>query len=211
MKKITPSAVILFNWDDVMEAKSAGNYGIAAEDVEFGDAKQPLYTPTGVRCMASYRGVDQDGRNLGVTAVIVQKCTSHGRLGQFGEGATGDCPYFKKATGGLHRGHLLARSLGGRGDRLNWVPLKATANLDEWRLVESTVFNHLQNTRGAWAELAIVPVYGKHIPVPSEVHYTYILHVSNDATGPPQAMKKIVSNHLEKDAFTYGLLNNWKP
>jgi hypothetical protein len=98
------------SWQDILvsdrdRANKNEDYSIAANHVKFD------HWVGSQQCFVDYGGVDTNGKNAGVKALLVQKMTNYSRLGSIGEGATGVYPYFKNPKGAadVHRGHLLAK------------------------------------------------------------------------------------------------------
>lgn len=112
----------------------------------------------------TYNGINGAGQNLGVAATLVTAMSSQARGGNDGEPAVGAAAYFhnKHALGMvIHRGHLVAKCLGGAGDILNWVPLKAYVNYPTmWFGVEKHVWDWLSAGRGRVVFYNVTPFYG---------------------------------------------------
>lgn len=199
------SGTVRVRWDDFMErSPDIAGYAIAADTDVLTSGGHNLYTPSGAQCQVVYGGVDARGRNLGLTATINR--TSHSRTGFAGEGATGNYPYLTGSPSGIHRGHLLARCLNGRGDRINWVPLKSDVNWAEWQRVESDVFDHINTARLRWAQITIQLEYDKAIPVPTRIGYRYLLYTGTNLISTTD---RILNNRLDWDEISYTLQHNW--
>lgn len=217
---IHPLRNVEINWDDVMKPEPEGRgYGYQAKFVPSGAAVN-MYSAAGVECGIHYLGVDAHGRNRGVRAIL--NTVRRDRRGPDGGAAQGGYPYFKQPNNppqGLHRGHLVAKSLGGSGSRINWVPLKYSQNLEMFRLLESIILNHIREERGNWAEIAVALRYDFYIPVPTRIIYDYRLHSGGGASaegegqGEDQVVQgqRVISNHLERDqhAISFGLRHRW--
>lgn len=203
------------DWDAIIkQSPDVAGYALGSSTQFFMNDRTFTYLPDGQRAWVKYHGVDSRGRNLGLMAMV--NATSHSRRDFYGEPATGDYPYFKPGanTSGLHRGHLLARSLQGRGDRLNWVPLKGPMNLREWDVIEKPVFDHINNGRGHWARIDVTPEYDQSIsiPIPSKIIYAFQLFAPG-IEGEPRLVggqTRELNQHLKNDDISEQLKSNWR-
>jgi hypothetical protein len=97
--------------------------------------------------------------------------------------------------------------LGGEGGRGNWVPLKATTNVDKmWCLVEKELYDFFQDRSGRAAEVEITPHYDMQIPVPSRIAYVITFHYLNES----KVTKSLdISNDLDLDHIPSSLIAMW--
>lgn len=197
---------VTIDWDRHMLSRPrASGYAIAKDEDVLTNGSQTLYLPDGSTAAICYAGLDDHGRNKGAQAWVNR--TSQSRTGFDGEYAKGGYPYMSDTPAGLHRGHLIARCLGGRGDIINWVPLKGPLNLKEWTAVESKLYDHINSERGCWVHVAITLEYKYDIPVPSSVTYAYELFKGKENVGKD---RRVLDNHLEKDGITLALRRAWE-
>ncbi|MEM8638682.1 MAG: DUF4157 domain-containing protein [Cyanobacteria bacterium P01_G01_bin.54] len=159
------------NWQGILHIDSTDDHSIMHEEYHVEDSKVGWGDGQGVSGKVHYLGVDPDGKNHGVQAVVTSKmCSYFKQQGEdnVGESATGDIPYIKHGfSSGVHRAHVLARCLGGLGSRLNWVVFSSTANVSTmWSGVEKLVYGFLKE-RGSWCAIKVTPVYNDKLgPVP---------------------------------------------
>jgi DNA/RNA non-specific endonuclease len=196
-EQVISSATVGIPWESVLVSANAKTYAAA------GTAEATGKYFGSVQGQITYRGVDADGRNAGAHAVITHGMTTKTRA-RIGEHATGVIPYFANGSApGIHRGHLIAKSLGGMGDYLNWVPLKSTTNVsDMWHHVEKLVYDFFAARGQGYVEVDVSPAYAKDMPVPSTLTYAITFHHYDGGTrlGTTTATY-VINNHLDKDTL----------
>jgi hypothetical protein len=194
--RIVSASTVGINWPEVLVDRNENAYGRSAcqDDGQWFGA---------VRGGITYFGVTASGMNAGASATITPQMISASRRGE-GAYAKGPIPYFKNgSTPGVHRGHLVARCLGGAGGTVNWVPLKADQNVaDMWHKVERAVFEWLKEKNG-YVELTVIPQYRASIPVPSMLQYEVIYHWFAGGKEFKTTKESFeIPNHLDKDTIS---------
>jgi len=209
---------VTITWGDLLKPEpDAAGYALPAQGGAIVGMETPVYRfgkPNArVDGEIHYRGVNALGQNLGVDAVITyQMSTKYKELlgDALGKSATGDYPYFRHSKGapGVHRGHLLARCMGGEGDRHNWVPLSSSANVTTmWSLVERECYDWMEG-RGHWLVLKIRPQYDGSVgPIPRRIFYQRTFHDMAGNIGRHDV--RIILNDVSLDDFSFATRANW--